>query len=117
MELIARYNRKGGKKGGLVLDGENNTSPTDDTLLHNDSGSEVSVHDSHSSLDHEEVDNQSDLHHDEQLLKVGTEDVTFESILLEEYEEVEVPTHLPPVSQKLALLLTKWLRSLLHVSV
>ena len=112
MELIARYNRKGGKKGGIVLDSENNTSPTDNTLPHDDSGSEVSDHDSNSSMDHAEADNQLDLHHNEHLLNnKESEDVTIESILLNEYEEIEVPTHLPPVSEKLASFLTEWLRT------
>ena len=92
MELIARYNRQ---KGKIVLDGENNANPSDDTLRGNDrsrdgSGSEVS---DNAARDHDDVDDMLDINDvppvDVHNSANNSNNVSVDSILSREYEEIE----------------------------
>ena len=109
MELIAHYNRK--QKGKIVLDGEMNAHPSDDTLRDNDgSGSEVSEN---ASMDHDDVDDMLDVHDvnpgDTDNSENNANNVSVDSILASEYEEIEVKNQLPLVDEKLSFIVTKWL--------
>ena len=110
MELIAPYNRQ---KGKIVLDGENNANPSDDTLRGNDgSGSEVS---DNASRDHDDVNNMLDVNDvppvDVHGSANNSNNVSVDSILSGEYEEIEVKNQLPPVDEKLSSIVTRWLHS------
>ena len=110
MELIAHYNRQ---KGKIILDGETNVNPSDDTLRDNDgSGSEVS---DNASRDHDDVDDMLDIN-DIPLVNVhnsanNSNNVSVDSILSREYEEIKVKNQLPPVDEKLSSIVTRWLCS------
>ena len=111
MELIAHYNCK--QKGKIVLDGEMNAHPSDDTLRDNDgSGSEVSEN---ASMDHDDVDDMLDVHDvnpgDTNNSENNANNVSVDSILASEYEEIEVKNQLPLVDEKLSSIVTKWLHS------
>ena len=116
MELIARYNRqhKGKKdKDGLVLDGETNANPADDTIPHDDSGSEVSDHEN-PYMNNGDANDMLDLvDHTKPSSKTdnGTFNTSVGSILSEEYEEVEPSSNLPAIDLKLSEIVTKWLRA------
>ena len=116
MELIARYNRqhKGKKdKDGLVLDGETNANPADDTIPHDDSGSEVSDHEN-PYMNNGDANDMLDLvDHTKPSSKTdnGTFNTSVGSILSEEYEEVELSSNLLAIDLKLSEIVTKWLRA------
>ena len=118
IDLIAQYNcnigkKDGGKQSGpkgsrpreeqLILDGDKNVSPFDDTIR---ARSKVSDHDCESV--------HSVCSSDEEDALIGNlvpvdENVTVDSIINEDYCEQETVPHLPPVDDKLSTLLTKWL--------
>ena len=117
MELIARYNRqhKGKKdKDALVLDGETNANPADDTIPHDDSGSEVSDHDN-PYMNNGDADDMLDLadHTKPSNSKINNSAINTSvgSIISEEYEEVEPSSNLPAIDLKLSEIVTKWLRA------
>ena len=116
-----KYKTKSGKDGPstkktkLVLDGEVGASPHDDTLGSEDENAPSDHCGSYS--DAEDVINDNNIDHD---THVGTavphDDVTnnnaLDAIIAEEYCEEEVVPQLPPIDDKIASVLTKWLRVL-----
>ena len=84
-----------------------NAHPSNDTLRDNDgSGSEVSEN---ASMDH--VDDMLDVHDvnpgDTDNSENNADNVSVDSILASEYEEIEVKNQLPPVDEKLSSICNK----------
>ena len=113
-----KYKTKGGKDGPskkktkIVLDGEVGASPHDDTLGSEDENAPSDHCGSYS--DAEDIINDNHIDNDTHVGNiVPHDDVTnnnaLDTIIAEEYCEEEVVPQLPPIDDKIASVLTKWL--------
>ena len=109
-----RYKNKSGKNGDeppckkVVLDGEVGADSRDNTLADDDrevsdDGSECSSY-SHADA---VINDRANV-----LISKNDKSCTLDAIISEEYDDEEVIPQLPPIDEKLAVVLTKWLRVL-----
>ena len=123
MDLILRYrvkDRNSGKSGDTAKDGVSQTKKSKIVL---DGEVGASAHDDTLASDNEDGSVQSGNYSDAEDILDGDVDHVItppkgdkvdalDSIIAEEYCDEEVAPHLPPIDDKLAVVLTKWLRSL-----
>ena len=123
MDLILRYrvkDRNSGKSGDMAEDG---VSPMKKSKIVLDGEVGASAHDDTLPSDNEDGSVQSGNYSDAEDILDGDVDRVItppkgdkvdalDSIIAKEYCDEEVAPHLPPFDDKLAVVLTKWLRSL-----
>ena len=122
VELIMKYkdgkttvNPQPNKRCKMVLDGETGMGPQDDTMpLQNQAPDEVSDGGSEFSMDSHEAEDIIEDGHGSGVVPspkdTNCNSTAFDNLISDEYCEEEVVPSLPPIDEKLAIVLTKWLR-------
>ena len=121
VKLVMKYkdgkttvNPQPNKRRKMVLDGETGTGPQDDTMpLQNQAPDEVSDGGSEFSKDSHEAEDIIEDGHGSGVVPspkdTNSNSTAFDNLVSDEYCEEEVVLSLPPIDEKLATVLTKWL--------